>query len=163
MDQPTCVIHNNNEIYDPDQISTTFNNYFGNIGRNLAEIFDNCNNNFRSFLFKDKRIANSIVLLSPSTNEILNELNILKDKKTSGPDQLAPYFLKIASTVIAPYLAFIIEFMFHFGVFPDLLKIARVVPIFKTGDKKLVENYRPISISKVVEKLLQFRILSFLN
>ena len=105
--------------------------------------------------------------MSPSTNEILNELNRLKDKKTSGPDHLAPYFLKIASTVIAPYLAFMIEFMFNFGVFPDLLKIARVVPIFKTGDKKLVENYRPISIlssiSKVIEKLLKFRILSFLN
>ena len=167
FDQPTCINHNNNEIYDPNQISTIFNNYFGNIGRNLAENFDNCNDNFRSFLFKDKRIANSIVLLSPSTNEILNELNRLKDKKTSGPDHLAPYFLKIASTVIAPYLAFMIEFMFNFGVFPDLLKIARVVPIFKTGDKKLVENYRPISIlssiSKVIEKLLKFRILSFLN
>ena len=167
FDQPTCVNHNNNEIYDPDQISTIFNNYFGNIRRNLAENFDNCNNNFRSFLFKDKRIANSIVLLSPSTNEILIELNRMKDKKTSGPDKLAPYFLKITSTVIAPYLAFIIEFMFNFGIFSDLLKIAQVVPIFKTGDKKLMENYRPISIlssiSKVVEKLLKFRILSFLN
>ena len=82
-------------------------------------------------MFKDKKIASSILLLSPSTNEILNELNRLKDKNTSGPDHLTPYFLKIASTVIAPYLAFIIEFMFNFGVFPDLLKIARVVPIFK--------------------------------
>ena len=57
--------------------------------------------------------------------------------------------------------------MFNFGVFSDLLKIARVVPIFKMRDKKLVENCRPISIlssiSKVLEKLLKFRILSFLN
>ena len=70
------------------------------------------------------RIAKSIVLLSPSTNEILNELNRLIDKKTSEPNKLAPYFLKIASTVIATYLAFIIEFMFNFGIFSDLLKIA---------------------------------------
>ena len=45
FDQPTCINHNN-EIYNPDQISTIFNNYFGNIGRNLAENFDNCNDNF---------------------------------------------------------------------------------------------------------------------
>ena len=95
FDQPTCVNHNNNEIYDSDQISTIFNNYFGNTRRNLAENIDDCNNNFRSFLFKDKRIANSIVHLSPSTNEIINELNPLKHKTTSGQDQLAPYFLKL--------------------------------------------------------------------
>ena len=136
FDQPTCANHDDIEIYDPVQISSIFNNYFRNIGPNLAENFDNCNNNFRSFQFKDKRIVNSIVLLSPSTNKILNELNRLKHKKTSGPDKLEPYFLKIASTVIAPYLAFIIEFMCNFGIFSDLLKIARVIPIFKTEDKK---------------------------
>ena len=86
FDQPTCINHNNIEIYDPDQISTIFNNYFENIGRNLAKNFDNCNDNFQSFLFKDKRIAKSIVLFLPNTNETLNDLNRLQDKNTSGPD-----------------------------------------------------------------------------
>ena len=57
--------------------------------------------------------------------------------------------------------------MFTNGVFPDSLKIAKVVPIYKSGLKSQVQNYRPIALlspfSKVIEKLLKVRILSFLN
>ena len=44
------------------------------------------------------------------------------------------------------------------GIFPNQLKIAKVVPIFKTGDDTLFTNYRPISLlpstSKVVERII---------
>ena len=50
----TNILTELNEIYNPDQISTIFNNYFGNIRRNLAENFNNYNNNLRFLLFKDK-------------------------------------------------------------------------------------------------------------
>ena len=57
--------------------------------------------------------------------------------------------------------------MFNQGVFPNILKIAKVIPIFKSGEKSLIENYRPISLlpvfSKVIEKLIKTRILSFIN
>ena len=47
--------------------------------------------------------------------------------------------------------------MFNQGVFPNILKIAKVIPIFKSGEKSLIENYKPISLlpvfSKVIEKL----------
>ena len=57
--------------------------------------------------------------------------------------------------------------MFNQDVFPNILKIAKVIPIFKSGEKSSIENYRPIFLlpvfSKVIEKLIKTRILSFIN
>ena len=51
------------------------------------------------------------------------------------------------------------------GVFPDSMKIARVIPIFKTGDAQTFSNYRPVSIlpqfSKILEKIFHNRLMFF--
>ena len=48
------------------------------------------------------------------------------------------------------------------GIFPDSLKIAKIIPIFKKGDTEIIENYRPISIlpaiSKIFENILSLQI-----
>ena len=58
-------------------------------------------------------------------------------------------------------------FCFELGFFPSTFKTAKVVPIFKSGNKHLVQNYRPISLlsclSKVLEKLIKSRLLKFLT
>ena len=56
---------------------------------------------------------------------------------------------------------------FENGVFPSKMKIAKVVPIFKAGDKSSFNNYRPISLlpqfSKIVEKLFNARLDAFIE
>ena len=56
---------------------------------------------------------------------------------------------------------------FKNGIFPEILKVSKVIPIYKSGDKTKANNYRPISLlpslSKVMEKLLVVRLPSFLN
>ena len=58
-------------------------------------------------------------------------------------------------------------FCFELGFFPSTFKIAKVVPIFKSGNNHLDQNYRPISLlsclSKVLEKLIKSRLLKFLT
>ena len=53
------------------------------------------------------------------------------------------------------------------GIFPDRMKIARVIPLFKNGDVKELSNYRPVSIlpqfSKFLEKVFHNRLMSFIN
>ena len=53
------------------------------------------------------------------------------------------------------------------GIFPDELKIAKVIPIFKSGNKDLIENYRPISIlsvfTKVFEKVMYKHLINFVD
>ena len=68
---------------------------------------------------------------------------------------------------MAPALSFIINHCLSLGVFPQKLKIAKVIPIHKSGPTDKIENYRPISLltslSKIFEKLLLKRLVSFLD
>ena len=69
--------------------------------------------------------------------------------------------------MIAPILSVLCNACFKFGVFSSNLKIAKIIPVFKSGDKSQVTNYRPISIlscfSKILEKAVYDRTINFLN
>ena len=73
----------------------------------------------------------------------------------------------MAAKVIAAPLAQLFNYTFLSGSFPASLKIAKIVPIYKSGDKSDVSNYRPISIlspiSKILEKLIHVRSINFFN
>ena len=64
-------------------------------------------------------------------------------------------------------LTCLIHRSFSDGIFPDELKLAGIVPIFKSEDSTILSNYRPISIlsffAKVFEKLLCKYLLTFLD
>ena len=66
--------------------------------------------------------------------------------------------------IIAPFLIKVINASFELGMFPNSLKIAKVIPIYKSGEKQIVNNYRPISLlspfSKIYEKLIFNRFFS---
>ena len=99
-------------------------------------------------------------------NELLNLFATLNNNKSPGPDTIGPRLIKEIQHSILDPLLHIINLSFSSGVFPDLLKIAKVVPIYKKEDRSLMSNYRPISllnvISKLIEKLMHKRLYSFL-
>ena len=88
-------------------------------------------------------------------------------KKSNLSDSPKTKFLKISVNIIAPILTHIINCCIQEGVFPKSLKIAEVVPIFKSGSKTLCNNYRPISLlspfTKIVESYLYNEINDFLS
>ena len=75
--------------------------------------------------------------------------------------------IKETIDVLAAPLSHICNLSFERGVFPDKLKIAKILPVFKSDDPSLFSNYRPISIlpclSKVFEKLFYLRLSGFLT
>ena len=95
---------------------------------------------------------------------IVHSFNSYKD---SGVDNIPIRIIKLSIDIIVELLTEIINVSLVSGCFPDTPKIAKVLPIFKTGDQEKLENYRPISIlpafSKLYEKVVYNRIYKYLT
>ena len=133
---------------DYQNIANEFNKFFCSIGSNLANNVSNTS--FKSFsTYLNKRVSSSIYLNIPNPTEIFNAIYSLKNNKAVGHDDIPAFFISIASSVIFPYLQVFIKFCFTEGAFPKNCTIARIVSIFKKGDRDKPTNYRPISILPV--------------
>ena len=87
--------------------------------------------------------------------------------KSCNVHSIPVFIYKHVSNLISPLISDLVNESFASGIFPAALKSARVVPIFKNGDRTSMSNYRPISIlhfvSKIFEKLICKRLTSFLD
>ena len=136
---------NNKLITDPKLVTQEFNKFFTSIGNNLANNFENQDrNNFREFL--NNPVLESFSLIETSEYEIKYHLEKINIKKSTGFDDLPAKFLKISATLIAKPLAKLFNLSINTGEYPDFLKIAKVLPIYKKGEHSDMNNYRPISI-----------------
>ena len=79
-------------------------------------------------------------------------LNNLKQTLSCGHDGISARLLKASKNVICKLLTLIINQTLTSGIFPDTLKIAKIIPLFKKGGKTLLEIYRPISILPAISK-----------
>ena len=86
---------------------------------------------------------------------IEKQLKSLKRKKAAGPDELPPGMIKDCRNEILNPLTYLINLSLRSGRVPSLWKVARVSPIFKSGDISKPENYRPISILPIFSKILE--------
>ena len=71
----------------------------------------------------------------------------LSSSKSCGFDNIPTFFLNLAADILARPLALLFESCFALGIFPVKLKIAKIIPVLKKGDRQEISNYRPISIS----------------
>jgi len=150
----TKLCANNQTFTDPMQISDCLNEYFCTIGNNLAHSLPNTDTqSFKKFLPKSNKGS---MFCNPTTClEVFKIIQALKNNKSPGPDNFGPKIVKLIADVIASPLSFIYNLSFTNGIVPDRLKISKVIPVYKKGDKNLMENYRPISLLNVFEKILE--------
>ena len=99
--------------------------------------------------------------------EIKKVLNEMKGKTSSGPDGVSSLLLKMSTNSLIGPLTILINRCLQQGCFPDLLKVAKVVPIYKEGNKEDFSNYRPISLlpvfGKVLERIIYTRMMKFID
>jgi len=91
----------------------------------------------------------------------------LKGKTTAGYDDIPETLVKRCTQLIKKPLAHIYNALFNSGVFPDVWKSVKVIPLYKKGDKHDMDNYRPISIifvfTKLLERVMYNRLISFFH
>ena len=101
----------------------------------------------------------------PRVNEVIIPINLLNSNKSHGQDDIPPFFLQVASCILAATLCYFIDNAFQFEIFLQSCKIAKIIPIYKAGKANSLTNYRPISIltcfSKVIEKLIHKHLTNF--
>ena len=116
---------------------------------------DNINNNltaFESFLIKFQ--SQTIFIIHSRDNE--NLIKNLKNINSIGWDNIPTNILKTNVRTLAPILSNLINKSLAQGLFSQLLKRAKILPIFKSKDKLNIANYRPISILPVISKVYDF-------
>jgi hypothetical protein len=161
----TEVLSGTNIIKNPIDIANKFNEYFTHIGPNLARKIPVVTGNHLDSL---SSVMSSTMFIKPTDGtEIKNIVRELFSNKSPGHDDLSPKVVKAIIEHICAPLCHIFNISFTTGCFPDTLKLAKVIPIYKSEDKKSVANYRPISIlpvfSKILEKLMHIRLSEFLD
>ena len=158
--------HGNGIVNNPKGIADGFNKFFVSVGAELANaIPDNDEVDFTHYM--GEPIVNTMFLYEVTEEEILKEVAKFKNKKSCGFDDIDMCTVKkVIPEIMAP-LVYICNKSFELGIFPEKMKIAKVVPIFKAGERKLFTNYRPVSVlpqfSKILEKLYNNRLTNFIE
>ena len=155
-------ILNNISTNNPEIICNAFNDYFIDIGTQLANKITGSTNPLKYL----NSIQSSIFIppiLEQEVSEVIHSLN----HSSPGWDELPAHIFKTCMHKYIKPLTYIINKSICDGIFPDKLKIANIIPIFKSGDKSSVSNYRPISVltlfSKIFEKIMYNHLTNFIN
>ena len=100
-------------------------------------------------------------------DKIIKLINSFSNNKSAGPDSLPTPILKNCADVLSFPISYLVNLSFTTGEFPNLCKIAKVIPLFKKGDPLDCSNYRPIyslsTFSKILENLFTSLFTLFLR
>jgi len=161
---PSKLCDDTYEISNPQDIVDAFNNFFVNIGPSLAKKIDKTDCSPLSFI--NNVYPSYSFFETPTASEVQTIICNLKNS-APGNDELSTSLIKQVSSSILEPLTYILKLSLETGMVPNDLKIAKVIPLFKSGNTCLLSNYRPISVlpvfSKVLEKLVYKRILQHLE
>ena len=158
-----CI--NNQILTETQKIAEALNSHFAGVGLALQNALPfRDETRFRRYL--PPRILNSIFLSPTTCTEVKDIIKDIKNTKGNS-HSLSPRILKENSNALSFPISLIFNNMIICGHYPDVLKIACVTALFKSGDELDPNNYRPISslplLNKIFEKLLHKRLTFFLE
>ena len=168
QNKPTAVNEltvGDNKLTCPEDIAEGFNEYFSNIGPDLSSRIDSSNYNFETYI---KNAKSEFAVFQPVTvSQISHLLPGLSGNKATVIDKISCKIIKLAAPVISDSLSLTFNQAITLSSFPDEWKIARVVPLYKNGQRSIPGNYRPISvlpaISKIMERILHDQLCNYLT
>ena len=166
VNYPTHLMQRDIHITSKENMANEFNTFFTNVGPNLANDITESDENISIYDYLGESIEQSLFMRPVDEEEVITTVTGCTKKRSSDFEDISMDTVAKVVSVICKPLAHICNISFRTGVFPSRMKIAKVIPMFKSGTKTDVTNYRPISLlpqfSKILEKLFLTRINSFL-
>jgi hypothetical protein len=156
----------NNSVSEPEVLANIFNTHFT---KSASEDRVSCSlSNALSRTKSGIRTINSQFSFQTVTeSDIARVIMSLKNNKSVGWDDIPIFVIKKSVHILSRVLCCLVNFSLRRGEFPELLKLAVVTPVFKKGDRGLLENYRPISVlpvfSKIFEKIVNRQLMRYLT
>ena len=148
-----------NLVTDDQNMASMLNDYFSSVFNIPAEAghitTNNINANNESGSIPTISAEQTLNNFEVTTEEVLKALNDMKTNKSPGPDNIYPRVLKETKLEIVNALKTVFNLSLSQGSVPADWKAANVTPIFKKGDRNTPGNYRPISLTSVVGKMLE--------
>ena len=151
-DFPRKLLINKNEIYDRDIMANSFNDYFVNVGSNLAGKIPSSEKHFSDYLTQTEHV---LIEQELTLKEFEEAYSTLQRNKASGFDDINSNVIKLTCNELTIPLFHICKLSVKTGCFPEKMKIAKVRPLFKSGGNDQLNNYRPISVLPVFSKILE--------
>ena len=157
------IVYHNKSYTGKQNICNVLNEYFTNVGPNLADKIPNHQTNPTSYITRP--IPNSFVFRSILVHEVSDQIqNININKATIGIPSIC---VKLAGNHLSEALTTIYNNSIAQGTVPDILKISKVTPIDKGGDTTDPTNFRPISIlsifTQIFEKLVCKQLTNYIE
>jgi len=146
-----------------------FNSFFTNITNDIVKQLPVSTSTANQFMQNCSKtnVRNSMFFSPVSASDVFLEIGQLNTSKSADIYGLNVMLVKENVPVLLEPLTYLINRILATGVFPNNLKQAKVVPVFKKGDINNPSDYRPIAIlpilSKIIEKVISKQMISFLN
>ena len=129
------------KMYDTKKIADEFGSCYANMGTNLAQKIPRSDKRTNEYISKIPRPLNSLSVQRVGFVEIKQVIKALPSKTRSGHDKLNNIVPKYLIEAISYLLSIIFNQSFSSGIFPEKMKIAEIVPLYKGKEDDLVINY----------------------
>ena len=152
-------------ISDDAEIANQFNRYFTSVAEDLVNNIPTTESYFKKYLSEPNV---KLIFMKPTTpDEIQNIISTIKPKLSCRIENIPSKVIKYSPKTILKALSHVFNLSLAQGTFISSFKTAKVIPIYKKGDSKIIQNYRPVSLlscfSKILEKVVYLRLNNFLD
>ena len=133
------------KITDPSEIADSFGQFYSTLGSSLAQKIPDSQQGAKDYLAKVPRNLHSMLLFPTSQQEVDCIIDGLLSKSSSGHDDVSNILLKSLKPSLTYPITLIFNQSLETGTFPERMKLAEVIPLYKNKATDHLVNYRPIS------------------
>ena len=165
---PSTLSSKNGIMSGKYEIAELLNNHFVTVSskvlnnNQIENVVYNVPKKLKQFVTINQPVSNYFVIPNVTEEFVFKELRCLDSKKWMGDDGINAGFLKMCTSFIVSYITKLINESIITSEYPSAWKIAKITALFKGGDDKDVNNYRPISILSTVSKIIEKHVYTHL-